>query len=307
MESITLKESDASRRLLLAFAHPDDESFGPAGTIIRYANRGVAVHYVCATRGEAGHVDPELLAGYNSLAELRTKELQCAARHLGLAGLHLLDYHDSGMENTPENQNPECLYQAPLEEVGERITGLIRQIRPQVVITFDPSGGYFHPDHVKMHQATTLAFHAAGDPQRFSTQLEQGLLPYQPLKLYYIAFPRWLLRLVARILPLLGQDPAAMGENNDIDLSRIVGVEQAVTTKINVVASFEASQRAARCYASQTSGGENPMPEFLRRWLFRSDSYTRVVPPFEGGRLERDLFAGIDEGQSVAGRKDNLI
>ena len=168
METIILKETDASRRLLVAFAHPDDESFGPAGTIIRYANRGVAVHYICATRGEAGHVDPELLEGYTSVADLRTQELMCAAGHLGLAGLHLLDYHDSGMEGAPENQNPASLYQAPLEEVVERITGLIRQIRPQVVITFDRTGGYFHPDHVKMHTATTQAFHAAGDPAEIS-------------------------------------------------------------------------------------------------------------------------------------------
>jgi LmbE family N-acetylglucosaminyl deacetylase len=100
MESIILRETEGPRRLLLALAHPDDESFGPAGTIIHYARQGVAVHDVCGTRGEAGKVDPGLLVGYRSLADLRTGELLCAARHLGLAGLHFLDYHDSGMEET---------------------------------------------------------------------------------------------------------------------------------------------------------------------------------------------------------------
>jgi hypothetical protein len=119
METITLKETDASRRLLVATAHPDDETFGPAGTIIRYARSGVAVHVICATRGEVGHVDPELLEGYDSLADLRTQELLCAARHLGLAGLHLLDHHDSGMEGAPENQNPDSLYQAACAMVAE--------------------------------------------------------------------------------------------------------------------------------------------------------------------------------------------
>ena len=96
METIQLHQSGAARRLLVALAHPDDESFGPAGTIIHYARQGVAVHYICATRGEAGHVDPELLARAGSLADLRTQELLCAARHLGLAAVHFLGYRDSG-------------------------------------------------------------------------------------------------------------------------------------------------------------------------------------------------------------------
>jgi mycothiol S-conjugate amidase len=292
-ESTLFKEASAPRRLLLAFAHPDDESFGPAGTILHYAGLGVAVHYVCATRGEVGSVDPALLDGYTSLAELRSEELNCAAHHLDLAGLHLLNYCDSGMENSPENQNPACLFQAPLEEVGVKITRLIRQIRPQVVITFNPTGGYFHPDHIKMHQATTLAFHAAGDPEQFSPQLKQGLAPYQPQKLYYTTIPQGLVKLMAKLLPLFGQDPAALGRNKDINLKRIAEVEQTVTTKIKVTPYFEARQRAAHCHASQLSGQRNFIPDFLTRWLFQYDMYTRVVPQFENGRLEHDLFAGI--------------
>ncbi len=293
MESIVLRESDASRRLLVAFAHPDDESFGPAGTLVHYASQGVSVHYACATRGEAGDVDPHLLEGYNSLAELRTEELRCAAHHLGLAGLHFLDYGDSGMENTPENQNPASLMQAPLEEVAEKLTRLIRLIRPQVVLTHDPSGGYFHPDHIKVHQATVHAFHSAGDPDRFPAQLEQGLVPFQAQKLYYTAFPRRLLKLVAWILPLLGQDPEALGRNGDIDVRRIAEVDQVVTTKIPIRRYHKASQQAARCHVSQT-GGATSRVSGLFAWLARFDTFSRVVPPFEDGRVERDLFAGID-------------
>lgn len=295
MESIILKESDAARRLLIAFAHPDDESFGPVGTIVRYASEGVAVHYVCATRGEVGHADPELLAGYNSVADLRTKELACAAGHLGLSGLHFLGYHDSGMENTPENQNPDCLFQAPMEEVVERITRLIRRIRPQVVLTFDPTGGYFHPDHVKTHQATTLAFHAAGDPERFPGQLDDALPAYQPQKLYYTVFPQRLVKLLVRVLPLFGQDPAAMGRNKDFNLKRLVDVEQVVTTKIHIAPWFETSLQASRCYASQMSGGDGRVFDLFRKWMYRSDLYTRAAPPFNDEQVECDLFAGIDE------------
>ena len=296
METIILRETDATRRLLIALAHPDDETFGPAGTILRYADRGVAVHVICATRGEAGHADPELLKGHDSLADLRTQELLCAARHLGLAGLHLLDYRDSGMEGAPENGDPASLHQAPMDQVVEGITGLIRQIRPQVVITFDRTGGYFHPDHVKMHTATTQAFHAAGDPERFPAQLEGGLAAHQALKLYYhTPFPQRLLRLLVRVLPLFGHDPSALGHNNDIDLKRIAAEEQTVTTKIAISSCFEASQRAMQCYASQNPGGGGHLPRFIGRWLFRNDRYARAVPPWTGGRIERDLFAGIDE------------
>jgi LmbE family N-acetylglucosaminyl deacetylase len=296
METIHLRDPDASRRLLVALAHPDDESFGPAGTIIHYARQGVAVHYICATRGEAGDVDPELLDGTTSPAELRTRELECAARHLGLTAVHFLGYRDSGMANSPENQNPASLFQAPLEEVAAKIVGLIRQIRPQVVLTFDPAGGSFHPDHLKMNQATTLAFHTAGDPQRYAHQGEQGLPPYQPHKLYYTVFPLWWAKAAVRILPLFGQNPTAMGRNHDINLKQMVNQEsQAMTTRIDISPYLDASEQAAQCHASQLSGGPSHVPRFLRRWLFRFDRYARVVPSFEDDRIERDLFAGVVE------------
>ena len=171
---------------------------------------------------------------------------------------------------------------------------LIRQIRPQVVITFDPTGGYFHPDHVKMHQATTLAFHAAGNPKKLPKHLEEGLPAHSPQKLYYTAFPQVLARLAVRILPLFGQDPAALGHNRDINLKRIAEQSQVVTTKINVSACHQASQRAAQCYASQMSAGSGGIPGVLARWIFRYDRYTRIVPPFTADQPERDLFAGTE-------------
>jgi LmbE family N-acetylglucosaminyl deacetylase len=301
MKSTILKDSSAARRLLVAFAHPDDESFGPAGTIVRYASRGVAVHYVCATRGEVGYADPKLLAGYGSVAELRMEELVCAAGHLGLTGLHFLGYVDSGMENAPENQNPACLFQAPMEEVVERITYLIREIRPQVVVTFDRTGGYYHPDHVKVHQATTLAFHAAGDPGQFPSQLDAGLSAHKPQKLYYTVFPQKSVKLLVKILPLFGQDPAAMGRNKDVNLKRLVDVEQAVTTRIRLAPFFEASQQAAQCYASQMSVGQNRFLNLIRKRMYRFDLYTRAIPPFEEDGVEEDLFVGIAEEQNAGG------
>src|SRR3954470_23098892 len=96
IDSQWLRAGAARRTLLLAYPHPDDESFGNAGTIARYSAAGVTVHYVCATRGEVGTVAPDLLAGYADVAALRTAELQCAAEALGLAAVHYLGHRDSG-------------------------------------------------------------------------------------------------------------------------------------------------------------------------------------------------------------------
>lgn len=294
IESTVFKETNSNQRLLVSFAHPDDESFGPAGTLIHYAQKNIAVHYVCATRGEAGSVDPEMLEGHVSLAALRTDELRCAAPILGLTGLHLLDYRDSGMENSEDNNHPDCLIQAPVEEVAEKLVRLIRQIKPQVVVTFDPTGGYFHPDHIHMYKATTMAFYAAGDATRFPHHIEAGLTPYQPQKLYYTAFPRGLVRFFVAVLPLFGQDPTAFGRNKDINLKRIADVKEVVTTRIKVRPYFDLTQQAAACHASQVGGGPGRLPGFIQKWLSRYDSYTRIEPPaHNGSRKENDLFMGL--------------
>src|SRR3712207_6522549 len=111
------KHQPAARRLLVVYAHPDDESFGNAGTIIRYTSQGVAVHYVCATRGECGTVDPALLEGHADIASLRMAELDCAARALAMTAVHLLQCRDSGMPGAPDNDHPASLVQTPLEQV----------------------------------------------------------------------------------------------------------------------------------------------------------------------------------------------
>src|SRR3990170_3824816 len=96
----------ADRALLAVLAHPDDESFGPGGTLALYASRGVQVHLLCATRGEVGTVAPDLMAGHATIGDLRQAELECAAGHLGLAGVHLLGYRDSGGRRSPAHPPP---------------------------------------------------------------------------------------------------------------------------------------------------------------------------------------------------------
>jgi len=173
--------SNSTRQSILAvLAHPDDESFGMGGTLALYAERGVQVYLACATRGEVGEVGPEYLKDYASIADLRESELRCAAGHLGLSEVFFLNYRDSGMVGSPDNDHPQALGAAPVEEVAAKVADIIREIKPQIVLTFDPIGGYRHPDHIHIHKATKLAFDLAGD-----AAFERVLPPYKPEKLYY--------------------------------------------------------------------------------------------------------------------------
>ena len=149
--------------LVFCGAHPDDESYGVGSTLAQYAAAGVKVYYVCSTGGEAGTVDPKFLRGYATIKDLRLAELKCAAQVLGLAGVIELGYRDSDMRGSESNKHPDALAMAPIDEIAKRIVKIIRDIKPEVIITHDSSGGYGHPDHIGTHNATVKAFQAAGD------------------------------------------------------------------------------------------------------------------------------------------------
>jgi N-acetyl-1-D-myo-inositol-2-amino-2-deoxy-alpha-D-glucopyranoside deacetylase len=280
--------------LIFVGGHPDDESFGMGATLAQYALQGVKVYYVCATRGEAGDVAPEFLKNYKSIAELRTQELECAAKELGLAGVIYLNYRDSGMIGSPDNKNPQAFMNAPLDEAAGKVVAIFRQLKPQVVVTNDPVGGYHHPDHIMAHKAARKAFYAAGDPKQYP---EAGA-PYQPQKLYYGIFPHRWLRMNVRIMKLLGKDVKHFGKNGDIDMEAMVKDEFPVHAiiKIDKKASLIRG-KAAACHASQ-GGGVGGMRRRGIMWLINKltgprDSYMRDYPEVKGHLRENDLFEGV--------------
>lgn len=282
---------ESRKRILLAvLAHPDDESFGMGGTLALYARRGVEVHLVCATRGEAGEVDEQYMRGFETIAELRVNELRCAAGYLGLTGVHYLDYRDSGMAGSPDNQHPQALAAAPVDEVAEQVAIWIRRLKPQVIVTFDPIGGYRHPDHIAVHQATLKAYTLASDPRIFAG----GLAPFQPQKLYFHTIPRGLFRWGVRLLPLFGRDPRRWGRNGDIDLVALAADEFPVHARIDINPVYEVKAQAAACHASQ---GGPMMMRGLMGWIMRLGSryenYMRADPPPTPGKIEKDLFGEI--------------
>jgi N-acetyl-1-D-myo-inositol-2-amino-2-deoxy-alpha-D-glucopyranoside deacetylase/mycothiol S-conjugate amidase len=285
-----IPDPDSPRRVLLAvFAHPDDESFGPGGTLARYAAEGAEVWLVCATDGNAGTVDAAMLAGYTSTGQLRAAELCCAAQTLGLDGVDWLGYRDSGMAGAPENTHPDSLFRAPLDEVAGKIVASIRRHRPQVIICDNEFGGYGHPDHIKLHRATRLAFDAAADPGRYP---EAGP-PYRATRLYYPAFSAGWLKPLVRLMPLIGRDPRRFGRNHDIDLVQMLGWQSPAHVKVDVRPHLDTKLAASACHRSQ--GGPAEMLRRVPRWLMRqilgSEAFTQGYPsPKPGGRRGRGLF-----------------
>jgi LmbE family N-acetylglucosaminyl deacetylase len=279
-----------NRRLLLSYAHPDDEAFGSGGLISKYVAEGVDVYYLCATNGDVGTMKPEFLEGYNSIAERRLAELDCASQKLGFKQVFLLGYRDSGMMGSETSNAPESLWQAPQEEVTRRVVEVIREVQPQVVITFNKYGGYGHPDHIAIQRATTDAFTKAGDAS-YSTG---GQSPYAPQKLYYTSVPQTILQFGIFMMRLRGKDPRKLGANNDIDLVAILDHIEPVHTRIDVSAWYDAWDEASDCHASQLGARSQTIPNWLRRRLAPWQGLTRIHPAPNGARgYETDVFAGV--------------
>jgi LmbE family N-acetylglucosaminyl deacetylase len=282
------------RSLVFFGAHPDDESFGLGATLAWYADSGVKTYYVCSTGGEAGTVEPRYLEGFSSIKELRDYELECAARVLGLAGVYHLGYRDSGMPGSADNKRPDSLVMAPMDEVTERMVRIIREIKPDVVITHDDSGSYGHPDHVATSWAVVQAFHAAGDPEQYP---DAGTA-FQPGKLYFGVRPHRFMKIMIRLMPLLGQDPHHFGRNKDVDLTKMAEMEYPVHAVIRLnKKSVETRNQAVTCHASQSSGprrlGLFRIMEMFNRLRGPRDYFVCIHPPPNSKRKEKDLFEGI--------------
>ncbi len=289
------------KTLVFAGAHPDDETFGMGATLAKYAAAGVKVYYICSTRGEAGSAEAEYLRGYADVAAMRCGELSAAAKVLGLAGVMYLGYRDSGMPGTPDNNHPDSLLQAPLEQVTFRLVKLFRELKPDVVITHDPSGGYQHPDHIATHNAVVQAFSDAGKPGSFPTAGP----PFQPAKLYFGVRSHRLMKLMVRLMPLFGQNPHKFGRNGDIDLARMVSIEYPIHARVRLTQKARDTRtKAAACHASQGGGRPpsrgrgmfglvNSFFNLTNRLFGYHDYFMRAYPPPDPKHRESDLFAGL--------------
>jgi N-acetyl-1-D-myo-inositol-2-amino-2-deoxy-alpha-D-glucopyranoside deacetylase/mycothiol S-conjugate amidase len=279
------------RTLIFIGAHPDDETYGLGNTLAHYTAEGVKVYYICATRGEAGMNNLNQLKGFESLAELRSVELKCAAKILGLAGVVHLGYRDSGMAGTDDNYHPEALAIAPIDGVAKRIVKVIHRIKPDIIITHDPIGGYRHPDHIAVHNATVKAFEIITSYSKY-TETDFAL---QPMKLYFHVLSRKLLRVAVKLMPFFGQDPRHFGQNKDVDLVSLAEVDFPIHAIIRPTkTAVRRRNEAMLCYKSQR--GSRPLRRnllfLIRRFFGQRDLFMRAYP--RGiGHIEHDLFENV--------------
>jgi LmbE family N-acetylglucosaminyl deacetylase len=263
-------------KLLCVLAHPDDESLGLGGTLVHYAAQGVQTYVVTATRGERGWTGPQRdYPGERELARTREAELRAAAEVLGLREVTFLDYLGGELDQAD-----------PLEAV-EKITGHLRRIRPEVVVTFGPDGAYGHPDHIAICQLTTAAVLCAADA-KYKGAIDRD--PHRVAKLYYLVDTK---DYVARLSEVVGE----IGMRVDGVRRQLVGWEDwVVSARIDVSAHWRTVWRAILCHESQlaTLGRVFDMPEEILRDLLRCNTYYRAMSLVNAGRqVENDLLCGL--------------
>ncbi len=274
--------------LLAIYAHPDDETFGVGGTVAHYADRGIPVTMICATRGEVGEIAPGTGATPETLGQYREQELRDAMAILGVSAVRFLDFRDSGMQGTPENADPRALCQAKAEQVVEPLVQAIRELQPDVIATWDASGGYGHPDHIAIHHHASAAYHAASDAAQFAAA---GPV-WRTQALYYSAIP---VREFVELGKEMQKRGLSMGEapGGTEHMESLPRVEP--NCVIDVSAQYERKQQAFAAHRTQFNADDflATMPEDLSRRFFGREYFYRADPLLpEGARLD-DLLANL--------------
>ncbi len=292
--------------MLFVHAHPDDEVIGTGVTMASYAaDPDTHVTLVTATLGEMGEVlVPEMINlradRGDQLGGYRIGELARSCAALGVSDHRFLGgpgrWRDSGMMDTPGNDDPRCLWRADLDEATAALATIVREVRPQVLVTYDSNGGYGHPDHIRAHELTMRVFDAAADP---SFAPEAGS-PWQPVKLYHTAIPRSMIQIGIDYFRSKGAGQELFdGVESAEDVPMAVS-DDVVTTEVASPVHFEAKVAAMRAHATQmtTDGFFFALADGVghRAWgteyyiLDRGERGPGVGPY---GR-ETDLFAGLD-------------
>ncbi|RZB15974.1 N-acetyl-1-D-myo-inositol-2-amino-2-deoxy-alpha-D-glucopyranoside deacetylase [Streptomyces sp. F001] len=278
-----------ARRLLLVHAHPDDESINNGATMAKYAAEGAHVTLVTCTLGELGEVIPPELAHLTGVAlgEYRLRELTAAMRELGVEDFRLLGgvgrYRDSGMMGLADNDDAACFWQADVDEAAAHLVEVIREVRPQVLITYDPDGGYGHPDHIQAHRVAQRAAELAA---------AEGL----PIaKVYWNRVPR---TVAEKAFAGLQEDLSRIPFPRAATLDDVPGVvdDERITTEVDGTAYAAAKAAAMRAHATQIDVAEPyfALSNELAQPVFTTEYYELVRGERAQAR-ETDLFAGIEE------------
>jgi N-acetyl-1-D-myo-inositol-2-amino-2-deoxy-alpha-D-glucopyranoside deacetylase len=289
------------RRLLLVHAHPDDETINNGATMARYVAEGAHVTLVTCTTGEEGEVlvhDLEHLAADadDALGPHRQAELAQAMAALGVTDYRFLGgpgrYRDSGMMGTPANERPECFWRADLTEAATLLAEVIREVRPQVVVTYDEFGGYGHPDHIQAHRVATY-----GTALAAVASYRPDLGPaWAPAKVYWNAMPRSYVADGIERMKAAGSD--FFGVESVDDLPFVVP-DSAVSAAIDGTVYVERKLDAMRAHATQIAvdgpffalSNHVGMQAWGQEFYRLASGVAGPVDPTNG--WESDLFAGL--------------
>ena len=271
----------AERRTLLAVhAHPDDECISTGGILARYAAEGVRTVLVTCTDGAVGEISHPSLATPENLVEVRDRELADSVRILNISRLVKLGYRDSGMDGTADNHNPAAFLQCDFQQAVDRVLEVVREERPQVIVTYDERGGYGHPDHIRAHQVAVAAFKAAQTDA------------VTPTKLYYAVIKRSSIRRFAERLREANIDVPFqdLREGEEADTPFAVSDDR-VTTEIDVSNYVSIKRNALIAHRTQMGPDQFFMrlPESLFSDVFGQETFQRVAG--QGPTPEHDLFA----------------
>ena len=274
--------------ILAVHAHPDDESISTGGILSKYSAKGIRTVLAYGTRGEAGDIlNPKFVAPKPGLdiKEIRAIELAAAVGVLTVEAVYFLGYRDSGMAGSPENLHPQAFAQADIQEATTRLVEIIRQIRPQVIVTYNEKGTYLHPDHIMANRVTLRAFQASGDA-RF--EIGEALEPWQPTKLYYTAIPLERIRRMYRTVKERGEEPGFDPE--------VLGTpEHKISTVVDVREYLAQKLEALNCHQSQMNPNSimRRMPEEWRLEVMGYEHFECVHGCPAADTKETDLFEDL--------------
>ena len=268
--------------LLLVHAHPDDEAISTGGVMARAHDEGHRVVLVTCTAGEVGEIhNMDEAAVRPRLAEVRRRELARAAEILGVDRQELLGYRDSGMLGTEDNRHPQSFHVAPPEEAAGRLAEILREERPDVVVTYGPDGIYGHPDHVKAHDVTMVALDMLA---------REG---WQPGKVYHVAIPKSGMRELAERMREAGLDSPF--DSEEIGRSIPGTPDEEITTVVDTRPWLQRKKAAFEAHVSQLDPNSfflNIPKEIFDR-AFGQESFVLARSRERSERREDDLFRDL--------------
>jgi N-acetyl-1-D-myo-inositol-2-amino-2-deoxy-alpha-D-glucopyranoside deacetylase len=284
MNNVNLKNF----RVLACFAHPDDEAFPVGGTLSLYSSQGADIALLTTTSGQLGEIREEGIATEANLGEIRRQELRNSCSTLGINRLTILEYKDSGMDGWEANSHPEAFINAKPSVVQSQLVQEIRFFKPHILLTFEPTGLYGHPDHISISNHVTKAFHKSSNKEYVVTKDGADLPIWKVSKLLHCARPLGYRKLWYDMLKANNID---MPEPSPEQLTHGTPVGE-IDFQINIKSALDTKIKSILCHRTQT-GPNWPYknaPQTVKENILGIEHYIQVIPKLPPGSIKPSHF-----------------